>query len=164
MTTWTDDRIAQLSRLWIEGASASAIARALGEGVSRSAVLGKLQRLGLLKTRKAAAPPRLIADLALAEGQVAAAFPLRRARRREPPPSPWKAEAFRPLAGTTPRVWLTRGEGECAFPVGGEGTGSLSCCAPCARGRTYCQGHHAVVFRAAPAIEAVANFCARRAA
>ena len=55
--TWTDERIARLARLWSEGISAAGIARALGDGISRSAVLGKLQRLGLLKSRRPA-PPR----------------------------------------------------------------------------------------------------------
>ncbi|WP_293678797.1 GcrA family cell cycle regulator [uncultured Phenylobacterium sp.] len=80
-STWTDDRVQTLSRLWQEGASASQIARNLG-GVTRNAVIGKIHRLGLsgraapsapgarrakpkreqrLRPRYAAAPPRLVA-------------------------------------------------------------------------------------------------------
>lgn len=44
--SWSDQRIADLKRLWAEGKSASAIAKALG-GISRSAVLGKIFRLRL---------------------------------------------------------------------------------------------------------------------
>ena len=44
---WTDERVEQLKGLWNEGLSASQIARALGGGVSRNAVIGKVHRLGL---------------------------------------------------------------------------------------------------------------------
>src|SRR5579863_3287006 len=43
---WNEDRIATLSKLWREGYSASQVARQLGD-VSRSAVIGKVHRLGL---------------------------------------------------------------------------------------------------------------------
>ena len=44
---WTDERIAQLKAGWEGGMTASQIAEALGEGVSRNAVIGKAHRLGL---------------------------------------------------------------------------------------------------------------------
>ena len=44
--SWTDERVARLSKLWAEGRSASQIATDLG-GVSRNAVIGKVHRLGL---------------------------------------------------------------------------------------------------------------------
>jgi GcrA cell cycle regulator len=44
--SWTEERIELLRRLWIEDFSASRIAAELG-GVSRSAVIGKIHRLGL---------------------------------------------------------------------------------------------------------------------
>ena len=44
--SWTDERIELLRRLWLEEFSASRIAAELG-GVSRSAVIGKIHRLGL---------------------------------------------------------------------------------------------------------------------
>lgn len=43
---WTDDRVELLRKLWIEGQSASQIAKELG-GVTRNAVIGKVHRLGL---------------------------------------------------------------------------------------------------------------------
>ena len=45
MSGWTDARVATLRKLWTEGHSASQIAKQLG-GVTRSAVLGKLHRIG----------------------------------------------------------------------------------------------------------------------
>lgn len=44
---WTEERIEKLSKLWDEGLSASQIAKKLGEGVTRNAVIGKAHRLGL---------------------------------------------------------------------------------------------------------------------
>lgn len=44
--SWTDERVARLSKLWAEGLSASQIAADLG-GVTRNAVIGKVHRLGL---------------------------------------------------------------------------------------------------------------------
>jgi GcrA cell cycle regulator len=152
--TWTDARIAQLTRLWTEGVSASGIADALGD-VSRSAVLGKLHRLHLLGARQTAAAPRRY------EGPVlAAALALRPVPRPwrptptptptpppEPPRSPWREEAFAPLAGTAARPWLSREVGECAFPVGGEGEALMSCCAQTRSRSVYCEAHHAIVFK-----------------
>jgi len=44
--SWTDERVAILSKLWADGLSASQIAGELG-GVTRNAVIGKVHRLGL---------------------------------------------------------------------------------------------------------------------
>jgi GcrA cell cycle regulator len=43
---WTDERVETLKRMWINGATASQIAKELG-GVTRNAVIGKVHRLGL---------------------------------------------------------------------------------------------------------------------
>jgi GcrA cell cycle regulator len=43
---WSEERTAVLKKLWLEGLSASQVARQLG-GVSRSAVIGKVHRLGI---------------------------------------------------------------------------------------------------------------------
>src|SRR5574338_264554 len=71
--SWTEERIERLKSMWAEGATASQIADELG-GVSRNAVIGKANRLGLearpspvkpgeekespKKAAKAAKPPR----------------------------------------------------------------------------------------------------------
>ena len=44
--SWTDERVATLTKLWADGLSASQIAAELG-GVTRNAVIGKVHRLGL---------------------------------------------------------------------------------------------------------------------
>lgn len=46
-TTWTDDRVELLKSLWGAGKTAAEIAKELGEGLTRNAVIGKAHRLGL---------------------------------------------------------------------------------------------------------------------
>lgn len=45
--SWTDERVALLKKLWGEGRTAAEIARTLGSGFSRNAVIGKAHRLKL---------------------------------------------------------------------------------------------------------------------
>ncbi|MCF4097585.1 GcrA family cell cycle regulator [Maritalea mediterranea] len=56
---WTDERVAILKKLWMEGLSASQIAAELGEGVTRNAVIGKVHRLKLSgRAKPASSAPR----------------------------------------------------------------------------------------------------------
>ena len=75
--SWTDERIATLTKMWEGGATASQIADELG-GVSRNAVIGKAHRLGL----KARPSPV-------------------KANEPKPAPAPKEAEA-RPASKATP--------------------------------------------------------------
>ena len=43
---WSDERVAVLKKMWLEGNSASEIAKELGN-ITRNAVIGKVHRLGL---------------------------------------------------------------------------------------------------------------------
>jgi GcrA cell cycle regulator len=45
--SWTDDRVEQLKKMWLDGLSASQIANELANGITRNAVIGKVHRLGL---------------------------------------------------------------------------------------------------------------------
>jgi GcrA cell cycle regulator len=44
---WTDERVMLLKKLWIEGKTAAEIAKLIGGGVTRNAVIGKAHRLKL---------------------------------------------------------------------------------------------------------------------
>lgn len=68
--SWTDERVALLKQLWGEGKTAAEIAKVLGDGITRNAVIGKAHRLKLSsrlspiqqnapKKTKSDAPPRL---------------------------------------------------------------------------------------------------------
>lgn len=54
--SWTDERVELLTKLWSEGKSASEIAAELGE-VTRNAVIGKINRMGLKKAAQAEESP-----------------------------------------------------------------------------------------------------------
>ena len=58
-TVWIQERVEQLEEFWASGMSASLIARALGPGVTRSAVISKVHRLRLpgRPTLSSLAPP-----------------------------------------------------------------------------------------------------------
>lgn len=45
--SWSDERVEVLKKLWGEGKTAAEIAKQLGEGVTRNAVIGKAHRLKL---------------------------------------------------------------------------------------------------------------------
>jgi GcrA cell cycle regulator len=84
-SAWTDDRIGRLKILWIEGRTAEQIARILGAGITRSAVLGKVHRLGLSAGRCAGptkGPP------APTSGGGASARPFRKPRIKGRGPRP----------------------------------------------------------------------------
>jgi GcrA cell cycle regulator len=54
--SWTDERVELLSQLWLDGKSASQISAALGAGLTRNAVIGKVHRLGLAGRVKSGSP------------------------------------------------------------------------------------------------------------
>ncbi len=56
--SWTDERVEQLKKMWLDGLSASQIANELGDGISRNAVIGKVHRLGLSGRVKSPTPAR----------------------------------------------------------------------------------------------------------
>lgn len=47
MATWNPQNEKRLADLWGEGKTASEIAEALGDGISRNMVIGKSRRMGL---------------------------------------------------------------------------------------------------------------------
>lgn len=53
ISTWSPERVAIVSRMWLAGHTSGEIARRLG--VSRSTIMGRVRRLGL--TRNPSAPP-----------------------------------------------------------------------------------------------------------
>ena len=86
--SWTDERVETLRRMWLEGQSASQIAKELG-GVTRNAVIGKVHRLGLSNRGGDGLPPGAMPGAAGATAEGIAAEAL----AADPP-----AEAPAPLA------------------------------------------------------------------
>jgi GcrA cell cycle regulator len=98
--SWTDERIAKLTKMWEGGATASQIADELG-GVSRNAVIGKAHRLGLkarpspVKPNEKPAAVAKATPAAVRPTPTKAALPPRPAPERpEPRTSPAPASAY----------------------------------------------------------------------
>ena len=84
--SWTDERIAKLTKMWEGGSTASQIAEDLG-GVSRNAVIGKAHRLGL-KARPSPVKPNEKSEPPALKPTPAAAKPVRAPKAPPPPPAP----------------------------------------------------------------------------
>jgi GcrA cell cycle regulator len=145
---WPDGRVEALKRAWREGLSASQIAARLGGGLTRSAVIGKLHRLGVSGGRKPSAPR---AAVALSPTVSAVAKPSPAALKLiwpepilEAPPSPASGA---PPSGPGPKYLRDMAPRECRFGLGDPGPGNgafqLFCAAPTA-GHAYCAHHRAI--------------------
>jgi GcrA cell cycle regulator len=139
--TWTDDRVETLSKLWRDGASASQIARNLGGGITRNAVIGKVHRLGLSGR---AAPHVPGAGRADQRRERRGRLPRRPAPLRlAAPPKPQVAPL--PEAGLASVVSVRRGQ--CRWPIGEPQDDDFCLCGrPAVRG-AYCAPHGALAYK-----------------
>jgi len=138
-TVWTEDRIGRLKALWLEGRTAEQIARDLGHGVTRSAVLGKVYRMGLSARRA----PREKTTCSLVRRPRAAAPPRRSA------PQPVKDAPERvPEPGLATLISVRRDQ--CRWPCGDPQAAGFSLCGrPVERG-AFCCAHAAMAYRPRP--------------
>lgn len=145
-TGWTDDRVESLKKLWIEGLSASQIAKQLG-GVTRNAVIGKVHRLGLAgratpsrpaKRPRPASRPRIASS-----SQNAVARP-----RMAPAPYLALVPHLEPLKAEDGSVTtvLTLSDSVCKWPIGDPTESSFAFCGRGAAG-TYCADHAQLAFQ-----------------
>lgn len=141
---WTDDRVETLSKLWRDGQSASQIARSLGHGVTRNAVIGKIHRLGL----SGRAAPRLPgAGRPDQRRERRGRLPCRSAPVRALPPSPPPAPDL-PLPTTGLASVVSVGWRQCRWPMGDPlGDDFCLCGRPAVRG-AYCAPHGALAYKA----------------
>jgi GcrA cell cycle regulator len=153
--SWPPARVKQLTELFHFGLSASAIALKLGAGLSRNAVIGKLQRLGLtLSARPNRVPSR---------GGIPG-------RPRRSPAEPWAppARSIVPESAVSPPTVLVcppeRGYGavtilglrdgpirQCRWPIGEPSAEMLYCGRQTVTGSSWCSHHHSRVWRPVPA-------------
>jgi GcrA cell cycle regulator len=153
---WTDERVERLNKLWTDGLSASQIAAELG-GITRSAVIGKVHRLGLSgrakspcstatvpRPRKArahpmrVAPPAMHGNTALAQAFV----------EYEVEAEPELVDNIIPIGQRCNLLELTRET--CRWPVGDPGSADFFFCG----GQTmttlpYCSYHSRIAYRPA---------------
>lgn len=174
MTGWTDERVATAKTRWVEGRSATEIAKEIGGGLSRNAVIGKVHRLGLTRDERAKAtaaasartqrqpraprPPRPVRPVGEPRPAHRAAASLNGGLKSgtdfiETPSSKEQRARFR-KQGLSIVQQVEQGcgvESPDARPfLQGRDckwplAGGLVCCNPIARG-VYCEGHAAVAY------------------
>jgi GcrA cell cycle regulator len=137
---WTPERVARMKFLWLDGKSASEVAREIG--ATRNMVIGKVHRMGLHKQR----PERLTVE-AIQRGAVNRETVLRALKLK---PEPLPPEDARPLPKSRPTILTELGPDHCRWPLGDpKDEGFHFCGAPIAQrkkgGRvqrpSYCQVH-----------------------
>jgi GcrA cell cycle regulator len=166
--SWTDERIALLKKMWKEGKSAADIAKTLGKGVTRNAVIGKAHRMGLSgrpspikkpapAKKEAAAAPKTAAAKPAKKPAAPPARPVQLAPAREADEfkkvEPNKAGAEKiitdlgPLDGGVALIDLT--ERMCKWPFGDPREDGFTFCGrPRRPGAPYCQDHAAMAYQA----------------
>ncbi|MFJ6024299.1 GcrA family cell cycle regulator [Brevundimonas sp. NPDC092305] len=142
MTTydWTTDVVDRMTALWLDGLSAGAIALSLGAGMTRSAVLGKLHRLGVQRLEPAR-PKRLAATPGSAPGAE------RDRAASAPGPAPTARPAPEPSNLSPLATLLYVRRGECRWPLGDPGQGDLAVCGRIVSRGAYCACHAAMSYR-----------------
>ncbi len=150
---WTEDRVGALKKLWLEGQSASQIAKTLGGGVTRNAVIGKVHRLGLSGRAAPSQPAR-------ATYRPTRPRPAASAQPAQAPSAPRRIEAAqpRPVAPTPPppapmpelpgtATVLTLGAHMCKWPIGDPSSREFSFCGRRASEGVYCGEHARVAYQ-----------------
>jgi GcrA cell cycle regulator len=141
--TWTDERIEQLKSFFTAGLSCSQIACEIG--VSRNAVIGKLNRLGLARGRTPATrraertgAPRMRYPAVIAQRQ------LLRAVYAEALPEPEQVS----VVSMARCSLLELGRETCRWPISDPDAADFSFCGNAAvAGLPYCAGHVRMAYR-----------------
>jgi GcrA cell cycle regulator len=138
LPAWTPEREARALRLFlVEGFTAAEVACALGAGVSRAAVIGKIRRLGFTKR-----------DARLEKPSAAPPCRPRLDRRLPPQRPPLPMPPLREVAATGAPCHLAElKERACHWPIDDPGVGrmhtTLFCAGP-APDDVYCAAHRAL--------------------
>jgi len=138
---WTDERVELLKKLWLDGLSASQIAKQLG-GVTRNAVIGKVHRLGLSGRAAPSQPARPAFKAPRAPRPVAAPAPRRVEAQAQPAPAP----VYYPEEPGSATV-LTLGAHMCKWPIGDPSTDNFTFCGRRAGDGPYCTEHARVAYQ-----------------
>ncbi|TDR87220.1 GcrA family cell cycle regulator [Enterovirga rhinocerotis] len=162
VTGWTDERVELLGKLWSEGLSASQIAAALGGGVTRNAVIGKVHRLGLSGRTKGSQPPAPRAAKPRAPSAPGPVQELRPRTPEAPPPEPASATvlvlppaavvpAAEPAIPVSERISIMElRETTCRWPLGDPTSADFGFCGGrSVTGLPYCEAHCRIAYQPA---------------
>ncbi len=157
---WTEERVAELKKLWAEGHSASQIAKRLGS-VTRNAVIGKVHRLGLsgraTPSRPVKRPPRLARPKPQQMPRQATSVP-RQSTSLAVRPEPAHTHISEAEANIEPQrlpngdmvTVLTVKDSMCKWPIGDPADNNFGFCGHAsADGSPYCAEHARVAFQPA---------------
>lgn len=138
-TAWTKDRIDRLKALWRDGVTAELIARDLAHGITRSAVLGKVHRMGLSAGRTSS-PTR--------KRQESGPGPATAARERIEAAA---LDQGRDVAPDVARASvLTVRRQECRWPIGDPRSPGFGLCGRARERGAYCHAHAGLAYRPVP--------------
>ena len=138
LKTWTAERIAQLKSGVGAGLSCSQIANEIG--VSRNAVIGKLNRLGLSRGRGPAAP-RVRNGVSVRRPQVLTQRLVLKALFASAPVAD-------DVVSSEPCSLLNLAPRKCRWPIGGAATADFTFCGnTTVDGVSYCAGHARMAYR-----------------
>jgi GcrA cell cycle regulator len=144
---WTDERVEMLKKLWLDGLSASQIAKQLG-GVTRNAVIGKVHRLGLSGRAAPSQPTRPVFKAPRAPRPATPAPAPRRVETHvvaAAPPAPQPVYYVEEPGSATV---LTLGAHMCKWPIGDPATDGFSFCGRRSEeGGPYCAQHSRVAYQ-----------------
>lgn len=146
---WTDEQTSLCRKLWGEGHSAAQIARAIG-GVTRNAVIGKVHRLGLARSGRAASLDQGARLRAMRKREDA----IRRAQLREeqrqakrvvkPEPLP----AYEPIPPLIPGLTCVDATPtQCRFIPGDPAHDPTICGRETHAGSSFCRAHFALCYK-----------------
>lgn len=145
---WTDERVTTLKKLWLDGLSASQIAKQLG-GVTRNAVIGKVHRLGLSGRAAPSQPQRpAFKPQRVARPAAPAPQPVRRPAVVGGPVAPSPVIHRVEEAGSA--TVLTLGAHMCKWPIGDPSSDGFSFCGRrTGEDGPYCSEHARVAYQPA---------------
>ncbi|MBN9318662.1 MAG: GcrA cell cycle regulator [Caulobacterales bacterium 68-7] len=147
--SWTDERVSTLKKLWLDGLSASQIAKQLG-GVTRNAVIGKVHRLGLSGRAAPSQPSRPVFKAPRpARPAPAPAAPRRIESTISAAPvvaAPTPAQVYRTEEPGSATV-LTLGAHMCKWPIGDPSSDSFTFCGRRQSEGPYCGDHARIAYQ-----------------
>ena len=143
--SWTDERVSTLKKLWLDGLSASQIAKQLG-GVTRNAVIGKVHRLGLSGRAAPSQPSRPVFKAPRPARPVAPPVVQRRVEVSASVPQPPMPTVYRTEEPGTATV-LTLGAHMCKWPIGDPSTDGFTFCGRRNSDGPYCNDHARVAYQ-----------------
>jgi GcrA cell cycle regulator len=140
--TWTSERVALLKSRIAAGLTCAQVAREIG--VSRNAVIGKVNRLGLSRLKSATAAPSARAVPQTIAHRMANRERIAPALRRKQQPAPIEI----PVESAHRRSLLELQRGHCRWPISEPGAHDFGFCGnKQLDGLPYCAGHARMAYR-----------------